>query len=161
MPLKLCGALLLTAAGLCGGRLSVRRLRLRRDFLTELLLFLSNLSTAVRYRNDDIYLLINASSDLFQLDADASSAPFGETWCDAVKRLHAQWRFSARDRKLLEAFGMRLGTTDTQGQLAHIELYRTLFQKQLTQAKEELAQKARLYQTLGLFAGVAAALTLW
>lgn len=160
MPLKLCGAMLLAAAGFGAGRLYVRRLRLRRDFLTELLLFLSNLATAVRYQNEDIFSLIQASGDLFQLHGE-STASFCEVWHSEVMQLSFRWRINARDVKLLEAFGKRLGTTDTQGQLSHIELYRSLFQKQLTQAKNELEQKAKLYQTLGLFAGIAAALTLW
>lgn len=160
MPLKLCGALLLTATGLGAGRLYVRRLRLRRDFLTELLLFLTNLATAVRYRNEDIFSLIQTSGDLFQLQEEPT-ASFCEVWHGAVVQLSSRWRINARDVELLEAFGTRLGTTDTQGQLTHIELYQSLFQKQLTQAKEELEQKAKLYQTLGLFAGIAAALTLW
>ena len=65
------------------------------------------------------------------------------------------------DMQLLTDFGERLGTTDADGQLAHIAHYREIFAARLDDARQEAAQKAKLYKTLGLFGGVSAALLLW
>ncbi len=160
MLLKTGGAVLLALSGLGGGWLFARRLRLRRDFLTAFLTFLSQLATALRYRRDAVYTLVNSSGELFEIPPSDFTLPFAEAWDKQLHTLPAKWKLRARDMELLRDFGARLGTTDTQGQLEHIALYQALFQKQLAQAREDITQKARLYQALGLFIGVSAALTL-
>ena len=62
------------------------------------------------------------------------------------------------DTDLLLEFGSHLGKTDVEGQLKHIELYRQLFEKQLEAAEDAIAKKSKLYKTMGLFVGTAAAL---
>ena len=160
MLLKIGGALLLTAAGLGAGWLYARRLRLRRDLLTSFLAFLSQLGTALRYRSDTMYALVNSCGELFSVPENDFSMPFSQAWERQIETLPGKWKLSPRDMELLREFGAQLGATDTQGQLEHIALYQALFQKQLTQAREDIAQKAKLYQVLGLFSGVSVALTL-
>ena len=160
MPLKLGGALLLTLAGFGCGLLLTRRLYLRRDFLSAFLTFLTNLSTALRYRSERIDVLVNSSGELFKIPVTDSPQPFPSVWAAQISRFPKRWRLSARDMELLRLFGERLGTTDAEGQLAHIAHYRSCFEQQLEQARTDAAQKARIYKTLGLFAGVSAALLL-
>ncbi len=160
VPLKLCGALLLTLAGLGGGMLLTRRLSLRREFLSAFLTFLSNLSTALRYRNERIELLVDSSGELFDLPCQNEAQPFAALWRGQIAAFPKRWRLNSRDMALLTEFGERLGTTDTEGQLAHIAHYRALFARQLEEASADAAQKSRLYRVLGLFVGVSAALML-
>ena len=58
-------------------------------------------------------------------------------------------------------FGEKLGKTDLEGQLSHIELYRALFQKQIKEAEDDAQKKSRLYRTLGIFGGVSAAILIF
>ena len=59
--------------------------------------------------------------------------------------------FDAEDRRLLQDFGVGLGTTDINGQLAHCELYTDLFQVRLREARSQKEKKAKLYLLLGVF----------
>lgn len=159
LPLKLLGAVLLSFSGLLTGFLYARRLKVRRDFLTQLEAFLCALSTAVRYRGEDIFTLVNSSGELFHLTQKAS-ASFVEEWRSQCRVLCRDFRLTSRDMELLEGLGSGLGATDAQGQLKHIELYRALFKRQREAAYEEAAQKSKLYKVLGLFAGVSVSLVM-
>lgn len=159
LQLKLFGAGLLSLSGLLSGYLYARRLRVRRDFLSRLQEFLCALSTAVRYRGEDIFTLVNSSGELFHL-SNSGSASFFQEWRDQCAALCRSFRLTRRDMELLEGLGKGLGTTDAQGQLKHIELYRALFEKQREAAFEEAAQKSKLYKALGLFAGVSVSLVI-
>ena len=161
VPLKLFGAALLVLAGIGGGWLYARQLTVRRSFLTSFLTFLSNLATGLRYRGERMELLINSSGELFSLPVGNREQSVAEVWSAQISNFPKKWRLTAQDMTLLEEFGAKLGSTDTEGQLAHISLYQALFQKQLGEAERDVKQKAKLYQTLGLFIGVSAALMMW
>ena len=64
------------------------------------------------------------------------------------------------DKQLLCSFGEKLGITDVEGQLKHIELYKGLANAHLDDSKNEIKQKSRLYKTMGFFVGTAAALVI-
>lgn len=157
MPLKLFGALLLALAGLAGGFAFARRLAVRRDFLSGTLGFLGSLSTALRYRGDDIFSLVNSCGELFHVE-ETASRPFEAAWRECVLAFPKKYRLTARDVSLLEELGSGLGTTDVEGQLAHVGYCRALLERQLGEAREDVARKSKLYKTLGLFIGVSAAL---
>ncbi len=160
VPLKIFGALLLSFAGFLGGSYFVRRLQARQRFFREMEAFLSALSTALRYQSADIFTLVNSSTELFCFSQAESGLSFSDCWNRRLPTLAKRWSLSAQDVVLLREFGAQLGATDAQGQLAHIECYQSLFQKQQREAEENLRGKAKLYQTLGLFTGVSAALML-
>lgn len=161
VPLKILAALLLTAAGLGAGACYAHRLAVRRTFLAAFCTFLQNLSTALRYRGGRIDTLINSSGELFSFPNGEWEQPFAESWRLQISGFPKKWRLTPQDMQLLTDFGERLGTTDADGQLAHIAHYREIFAARLDEARQEAAQKAKLYKTLGLFGGVSAALLLW
>lgn len=160
MPLKIIGALAVALSGLLFGRFRAGRLAVRRDFLKELSVFFSALSTALRYKNDDIFNLVSSSGELFCSIQLSGSEPFEDAWRSVTRGFQRKYALTSQDLALLGEFGAQLGKTDTEGQLSHIELYQTLFSKQLALAQEEVDSKSKLYQTLGLFAGVSAAIVL-
>jgi len=161
VPLKLLAALLLTAAGLGAGVGYAHRLAVRRTFLAAFCTFLQQLATALRYRGGRIEALINSSGELFSFSDSESALPFAERWQLQIREFPQKWRLTPQDMQLLTDFGARLGTTDADGQLAHIAHYREIFAAQLEEARQESAQKSKLYKTLGLFGGMSAALLLW
>ena len=160
LPLKIAGALAVALSGLLFGRFRARRLAVRRDFLKELLVFLSALSTSLRYKSDDIFRLVSSSGELFSAISNYSGESFENAWKNVIGDFRSRYSLSAQDQSLLCEFGAQLGKTDTEGQLSHIELYQALFSKQLALAEEDVKSKSKLYQTMGLFAGVSAAIVL-
>lgn len=130
------------------------RLKLRRDFLLAFGDFLSTLETNIRYCCDDIKSLVEKSlpdsiSDLFVV----SAGDFISDWCRALPQLSVSRGLKTEDLSLLRDFGRLLGTTDIQGQINHIELYKSLFDSQLKKSESEYSAKSRLYKLLGFFAG--------
>ncbi len=158
MPLKLFGALLLSAAGLAAGCRRAAALNRRRRFWTQFLAFISRLETGLRYRNTSLYILVNSSGELFKIPEEKKEKPFEENWRELISPLTVRFSLSGEDRAMLERFGERLGKTDLEGQLSHLALYSSLAEKQLGSAEEDVKGKAKLYRTLGLFAGVSAAI---
>lgn len=84
--------------------------------------------------------------------------PFEEAWRCRIKEIPKSFSLTKADRELLLCFGSELGKSDVDGQLKHIELYKTMFDKQLAEAEDEVKAKSRLYQTMGLFVGITASL---
>ena len=158
MPLKIFGAALISLSGFLMGCVYVQRLKLRRDFLREFSVFLSSLSTAVRYRSADIAVLVNSCGELFSFPEDDYSQPFSKMWQITIADFQKRWRLNGTDMALLREFGDGLGTTDVEGQLSHIALYQGMFSKQQSGAEDDILQKSKLYKSLGLLAGVSAAL---
>ena len=160
MPLKLFGALLLSLSGFALGCMFVQRLKLRRSFFREFSVFLNDLSTSMRYRSESIIELVNSCGELFCISSEEAFKPFSEIWQNQIKAFPKRWRLKSEDMAMLKEFGDGLGITDAEGQLSHIELYKTMFAKQQKEAEDDISQKAKLYKTLGLFAGVSTALML-
>ena len=123
-------------------------------------MFLSTLSTSLRYQGADIFRLVHSSGELFSTLSITGGEPFEEAWKKTICNFRSRYALTSQDFELLGEFGSQLGKTDTEGQLSHIELYQALFSKQLSLAEEEVISKSKLYQTMGLFAGVSAAIVL-
>ena len=155
LPLRIAGAALLAFSGFLGGCYYSRRLFVRLRFLDDFGVFISNLETAIRYRSADIFTLVNSSQELFKLP---DGVALETAWEQGTTGFPKRFCLSSRDTELLREFGSRLGKTDAEGQLMHLELYRTLFLKQRALAEEDIKNKSKLYKTMGLFAGVSAAL---
>lgn len=158
--IKLFGCALLIFACFFTGCLKSKKLYSRRDFLSNFLSFLSTLKTNIRYSGDDIFTLLEASADGcgtlwlsgFSLERSEPEAAWKRR-VDALRDTEDK-----ADRQLLLEFGSKLGKTDLEGQLSHIERYETLFGLRLENAGEEIAKKSKLYRAMGLFIGISAAL---
>ncbi|MEE0957112.1 MAG: stage III sporulation protein AB [Ruminococcus sp.] len=162
MLLKLCGCIAFTLAGLTAGLLRSKSLYARRQFLRSFMVFLQTLATMLRYRAEDIFTLVQSASKSASLQSaqPEEHLDFAQWWLRQTEAMQPPNALQNSDKELLSAFGSQLGASDTEGQLRHIELYQTLFAKQLKQAEETLAQKSRLYRTLGLFGGLSVGIVL-
>lgn len=163
MLLKLTGALILSVTGFFAGCSMSKKLYTRRDFLKSFIVFLSALATNIRYNSSDIYTLTRLSAhssglEIMSLDDLEDGSPFEEQWEHRVAVACSKKQLSKVDRELMLEFGSQLGKTDTQGQLSHLELYKTVFAKQLSSAEEEISKKSKLYKTMGFFVGSVIAL---
>lgn len=165
MILKILGSLLLVSACFVTGCIKSKALYRRREFLENLLVFISLLETNLRFSGSDIFTLISASAnsdDLRYLIVDSSQTDkaFSELWNANVSELPNSLALKGEDKKLLTDFGSELGKSDLEGQIKHLQLYQSMFQRQLLSAQNEIAKKSKLYKIMGLFVGVSVALVM-
>lgn len=160
--LKLFGALILFAACVLLGFFYAERLRLRKNFLNAFISFLTDLRTRLRYESSDIKDLIFVCS--YEKELSAIHSCFGKEcsgtvekiWEEACAVCKNEFSLNSEDLKVLTGFGSKLGASDVSGQLEHIDLYSELLRKRLADAEGTLEKNAKLYRTLGFFAGAAA-----
>ena len=80
--------------------------------------------------------------------------PFLSAFQKAVEKAAPEMALKNEDIAQLLSFASGLGTTDTEGQIKNCRLYLKLFQENLNEANNVVAQKQKLYCSLGVFAGL-------
>lgn len=160
--LKFVGAILLIAAGALAGYMESRKLSMRVKRLEAFFRFLSAAKTEIRYAAlplEDV--LKRHGGEVFCFPRESEGT---EEWVDGWKKSAAQGKyqdgFAEKDREMLKNFCAGFGSSDTQGQTAHLELYENLAASALEEAERERAAKSKLYRMLGIFGGAAAAILL-
>lgn len=157
--LKIYGAVLVVIAFFLIGFLFSEKLRLRKEYLLVFVDFLTNLSTGIRYDGQDIYSLVEKCGNNKMLGFNFNTnTSFSVSWKDYVNNLPKGYGLTYEDYSLLIDFGFKLGSTDVQGEVTHIDLYKNLIMKQLKKAEKDYAEKSKLYKTLGFFCGALIAL---
>lgn len=161
--IKLIGAVLLIASSFSVGLSMSKSLYRRKSFIESFIVFIDSLATHIRYNSDDIFKLVSMcanSEELksFEFFSKPHTEPFDKLWSKSVLTIPRAYALTKEDIDLLLQFGSQLGKTDIDGQLKHIKLYKEFFKKQLENAEDAIVKKSRLYKTMGLFAGTAAAL---
>ena len=161
MLLKLTGCALIALTGLGAGCMLTKRLGARHDFFGKFCVFISLLQTRIRYDSADIFTLVSccaegAGLELFESADD--NLPFADFWNSEIEKIPKKAGINNSDKELLSEFGSMLGTTDVEGQLKHLEMYGSIFQKRLQDSQAEFRDKSRIYRALGLFGGISAAL---
>lgn len=158
--MELLGAVLLILSGLLAGILAAARLKRRVRLLLDLKVLLQGFQTGIRY----------AAGSVAELILERQDSPFcrlaerdGEFLLDPVKALGRAGEcllWDSGDLELYRGFVEGLGVSDTQGQMEHIGLYRSLLEPRILQAQEEAKQKVKIFIAVGLFAGVTLSLLL-
>ena len=156
---KLIGAGLVLLCSTLTGFYYSYRLSLKLSFYNSLIDFLSRLSTNIRYFGGDVYKLISLSapSALSEFFAEKKT-PFLNYWNNAVQKLTKTYNLSAEVSNNLAEFGKLLGATDVEGQINHIGVYKGVFRAERDNFQKDCKIKARLYKSLGFFAGAVLAL---
>lgn len=161
MLLKLTGCALIALTGFGAGCMLTKRLGARRDFFGKFCVFISLLQTRIRYDSADIFTLVSCcaeGSGLELFESADDTLPFADFWNSEIEKIPKKAGLNNSDKELLSEFGSLLGTTDVEGQLKHLELYGSIFQKRLNDSQAEFRDKSRIYRALGLFGGISAAL---
>ena len=161
MLLKIVGSALIISSAFLIGNSKSRKLYKRHDFLKSFIVFLNSLSTAIRYETMDIFLTISScirDENLSYISIKENTQPFDKQWQKQILSLPSSLSLKKSDIELLIEFGNELGKTDIEGQLKHIDLYKTLFNKELISAEEEILNKSKLYKIMGLFVGISTTL---
>lgn len=141
------------------------RLVMRVEQLEAFLRFISAAQTEIRFAALPVEQIIQRhGNDLEFLricgEECKRGSGFFNAWDSGVREGTKGRGFNDKDIALLHRFGSGFGTSDTEGQLSHCSLYYELISDGLKNAREEKIRKSKLYQMLGVFSGMAAALLL-
>ncbi len=105
-----------------------------------------------RHRNYSDFTFLKRTETEF-----CTGIPVHEIWCDAVRADNNVPKAAA---DILCALGNVLGTTDMQGQLAALALYRHQMNVLAEEEKTCVLKKGELYRRLGVLGGVMLAVLL-
>lgn len=149
------------------GLIASARLKTKVEFYTQLLVIITEFKTHIRYlgttlntllklkRKDETLLtpMLNKCCEYLN-----SGLPFEASLEKSLSCIPASCGLTPQEKQLVLDFGRGLGTTDTEGQITHLDMYYKIFSDKLIQVKSEQSKKSKLYKTLGLSGGVALAL---
>lgn len=76
--------------------------------------------------------------------------PFPEAWEKSIK---SDASLSTDEKKLLQELGSSLGTTDSQGQLSSLEIYKKRLDNMIESETEKYKTQGKLYRSLGIMMG--------
>ena len=168
--MKMLGLLLITRAGVWLGWSAAFGLKRRAAALDAMEKLIVRISSEIRYTAAPVreMLLTASRADEFHSlrflgnveSAWKGEGDFPRAWEHAVDEEGSQCGFTAQDEALLREFGKGLGTSDTEGQTTHCQLYGELFARQAEEARREAANKGKLYMMLGLAGGLGLSLLL-
>jgi stage III sporulation protein AB len=156
---------LLIFAGTLLGYTESHKLSVRVEHLESFLRFLSAARTEVRYSAIPVAQVVERHGTELRFLRECvkrcdDGESFAQAWKNAVLSSGENDGFAAHDAELLLSFGEGFGTSDTDGQISHMELYSGLFRANLKSARDDRNRKSKLYLTLGVFAGLSSALLL-
>lgn len=162
MILKLIGLFLISVAGSLVGINASLRLKLRVDFLEKYIALMYETKTRIRLSACDIRELFKSDSGFEPIDFLTSEftrnikkkSTAKNAWKTAVDSSFKRYRISKIDKDLISEFGTDFGQNDIDGEINHINLHIALLEDRLKKARTELAQKGKLYRTLGIFGGI-------
>lgn len=156
---RLIGAICVFVCGTAGGFIVSDKLKNRKDFLKDFIAFLSALEINIRYRCSDIVDVVKRSapkgiSGCFDFSYDDFSA----IWSNFTDRIKKTSELKDEEINLITEFGSKIGTTDADGELNNILLYKEFFEKSYYNSLEEYKTKSKLYKTLGCLFGAVVAI---
>lgn len=157
--IKLIGILsIVFSAGLIG-IMSAERLKKRASELSLIGYMIDEISILIRFKAMPVYeiaTLLKAGKSGEKLDFikkldDSGTTSFSKAWEKSVTE--CQSPLSETDKALLISFGSSLGTSDIDGQLSTLEMYKTSFKKLEKDALKICEEKSRLYRSMGFLTG--------
>lgn len=155
---------MLISAGFLAGFMESHRLAVRVEKLEAFLRFLTAAKAEIRYSSMPVESIVRRHGEGLSffggIREGSSGGDWSGAWSEAVSKRAASEGFSRADVELLQGFGAGFGASDTDGQLSHFSLYEDLTATALSAAREERGRKSKLYQMLGIFSGMAAAILL-
>ena len=89
---------------------------------------------------------------------DEDKLNFGVYWESVSSELSKSFNLNRGDYNNLIEFGRLLGSTDVEGQLSHINMYKGIFTTERDEFQKDCKTKSKLYRVLGFFVGAVLAL---
>lgn len=156
-------AIIFIAAGMFLGMYQSFKLKRREDFLSEILQLLEEMSVQMKYRMLPVEQLIEEMSGgrfifidkVYEILKSKNNYDWRFAWEKAVVETS---EINGEDCELLISVGKQLGNSDINGQLALLELNKSLFRARFSEAVAENNKKGKMYRSVGLLAGLGVAI---
>ena len=153
-------------AGIIAGQTASLDLSYKVRFIEEYMEFIKTLENEIRYRGTYLEQIVkNEKRDgtFYKLLQKcgfymANGEPFPLAWEKTFSLNQNSPPLSKCLSEIIINFGLKLGTSDIEGQLSHCEYNYQLIKPYLKRAREEKIVKGKLYKVLGMCAGSAIAL---
>lgn len=146
--------MMILLSGLAIGMMKSLKLAEREQALLQLQKMILRFKAEISFSARPISELIASCSE-FKICNEAAKIPnFEQNPTTALLTAGEQVFENKQDKELYSGFITGLGTSRTESQLEHIELYSGLIAANLSDAKNEREQKSRLYVALGGFGAV-------
>ena len=157
--MKLTGILLIFFAFTFFGIYKAGELKKRRIILSDVVLMLEKLTTLIHFSNADVFELCR----MLMSDSSLSSLGFLEGiplddtedfshgWKSSVTLWNAP--LSAEEKNLISDIGGVLGSTDADGQISVLSVYKSRFESLSAAAYEKYRSNSRMYCMLGTLCG--------
>ncbi len=157
--IKLIGIMAVLISTSLAGISSSEKLKNRVTELNIINYMLEEISILIRYKALTVYQIIDSlkknpsfSSLSFISNIEINlHVPFKVSWEKSIDGMTTS--LTQSDIKLLKSFGASLGTSDIEGQLSTIEVFKGNFSKTEKDAISVYEKKSRLYRSLGVLAG--------
>ena len=136
------------------------RLKKRCERLDAYISMLVDMTSMIRWNELTVKQIAETLSERKELAGICFLKPLSEL-CERGVPFPKAWKTSvdgdksitSEEKKLLYEIGATLGSTDKQGQLSAMELYRERLERMLSEQREKYAVKGRMYRSLGITAG--------
>ncbi len=154
-------------AGFAKARAVKRRLNVTEGFLVDI----RQLSILMRYKMSPIRELVlqlegselNEFWEAFLKELEGS-ASLNEAWQKALLKLREEGGFSCltdAEARVISDFGAAFGTSDIAAQRGNMEMALERFGVRAEALRREVAEKGKMYRSLGVLSGLAAAIMIW
>lgn len=107
-------------------------------------------SIARRDKSDLQPFYMQVSTKLSRLEGES----FQEIWSSGVKQCLTETALSNEDKLELNRLGDNLGHLDREMQVRTIDLYLEILKREIDEATKTMKEKTKLYNTLGVLAGL-------
>ena len=161
--LKITGIIFLITATSTVGMIMSKQLDMRVKLLQLIRQMLEDISIQLRFKASTVYEILeyldnnpvyNQLGFLYTANLNKDSfKSFSEIWSESIDG----WVCSPlkkEDFSLLNSIGSSLGTSDIEGQLSSLELFKEKAKMHFESASSERDKKLKLYRSLGVLSGI-------
>lgn len=161
MPIKWIGAVMIFLSGLLWGTAKASRLSTREKSLRDIRTALGMLESEIVFSSNYLKTaLLNisrvcGSGEIFvDMSKQMEEQGVKRAWAEAIKRNQKKMALKNSDIEILTLLSSQLGMSDREHQVKNIRHVSALLLQACEDAKKEYEGSARLYRSMGIFAGL-------
>lgn len=160
---KLIGFLMITVSGTFSGYSISKQLSERVKFMEEYMEFISSVETDIRYictpiseivkkysalGEDQFYLFLRQCTEYI-----SNGISFPKSWTKCLEIYKGKIKLSEDEYRIINNFGIGLGTSDIDGQIAHCTYHKQTVKPYIEAERENKKSKSKMYCIIGMCVG--------
>ncbi|MDR0917784.1 MAG: stage III sporulation protein AB [Oscillospiraceae bacterium] len=146
--MRILGITLLSACAVYTGFLISKSYICRLEYLKKIHKMLFEIKGMIQFRELKIYEIFSRLDYELEFIHFKQNGNFFDNWEESVNK---DKNLYTKEKTLLLQFGRELGTTDTAGQIAIINLYLQYFKTLIDEMSLDIAKKTKSYRAMGIF----------